>query len=350
MSGGLPRDKAYVIAFWLATLLFGVHIVLYILFIWVSRRRSTGAPFLLSFTAAAMLVVGAVQNFVGLERVLTAFWGQSRVTPAEFFNETDIASNYIESVSWLLQVLLGDSFLTYRCWVMYGKRWWAIVPPGVLVIACFCMGMLLQWEYSRDHSHMTNLEASWDLMRWEASMLVLTVLANVSLTVAIAGRIWYQYRQMARTMRRDIHESRHVRIMWMVVESGVLVAIAQVLVLILGGLNNPGYQIVVHAVNPLIGIVFTGVIVRVQLASYSSQLTSGESAPLDTIVMHSAVGAHVHGDPSTLSHRHISFDAKGLTTTNVKRLESHDTGQSQSQNGDYATEELEMASFKGSSH
>ena len=58
-----------------------------------------------------MLVIGAIQNFVGLERVLTAFWGETGMTPAEYLNLTDIASNYIESVTWILQVALGDSFL-----------------------------------------------------------------------------------------------------------------------------------------------------------------------------------------------------------------------------------------------
>lgn len=61
-----------------------------------------------------MLVVGAVQNFVGLERMLSAFWGNSGLTPAQFFNLTDVASNYIESVTWILQVVLGDAFLVSR--------------------------------------------------------------------------------------------------------------------------------------------------------------------------------------------------------------------------------------------
>lgn len=196
-------------------------------------------------------------------------------------------------------------------------------------------------------------------------MLVSTALANVGLTVAIAGRVWYQYRQMARTMHRNTEESLHVRVMWLIVESGFLIAVAQLLVLVLGILDNPGYQIVVHAVNPLIvrapafffticfayrnctmkGVVFTGVIVRVQVASNASRFASGESAPLDTIVLHSAMGTHIRsGDPSSLSRRHISLDTKSPHHTTVKRLESHDTS-SGHVNGGY-TEELELTPFK----
>ena len=84
-------------------------------------------------------------------------------------------------------------------------------------------------------------------------MLIFTVVANIGLTFAIAGRVWYQYRQMSRSMmHRGLQESLHVRVMWLIVESGVLIAIAQLLVLVLGIIDNPGYQIIVHAVNPLI--------------------------------------------------------------------------------------------------
>ena len=58
-----------------------------------------------------MLVVGAIQNFIGLERVLDAFWGKTGTTPADFLNLTNITSNYVESVTWVLQVVLGDGFL-----------------------------------------------------------------------------------------------------------------------------------------------------------------------------------------------------------------------------------------------
>ena len=65
--------------------------------------------------------------------------------------------------------------------------------------------------------------------------------------------------------------------------------------------------------------MFTGVIVRVQVTSYTSRFSSGDSAPLDTIVMHSAVGTRLQ-DPSTLSHRHISLDAKSLQTAQLSDI------------------------------
>ena len=58
-----------------------------------------------------MLLVGAINNIVILQRVITAFWGGTGQTPAEFLNETDVTSNYIESTSWFLQVVIGDAFM-----------------------------------------------------------------------------------------------------------------------------------------------------------------------------------------------------------------------------------------------
>lgn len=74
-----------------------------------------------SLQATGMLVIGAIQNFVGLERILTAFWGETGMTPAEYLNLTDIASNYIESVTWILQVALGDSFLVRDLSLQYSR-------------------------------------------------------------------------------------------------------------------------------------------------------------------------------------------------------------------------------------
>ncbi|KAH8107070.1 hypothetical protein BXZ70DRAFT_272660 [Cristinia sonorae] len=344
MGRRIPRDEAYVIAFWLASLLFGAHIVVYILYLWVCRQRPSGAPLLMSITAAAMLFVGAIQNFVGLQRVLEAFWGDSGLTPAQYLNLTNITSNYVESVTWITQVFLGDSFLTYRCWVLYGKRWWALVPPAVLVLADFAIGMVLQWEYGRDHSGETNAEAAAELLRWEGSMLGLTVIVNLGLTIAIAARIIYQHRQTPPTLRHNMTESRHVRIMWIIVESGVIIAITQLLVLVLGALDNPGYQILVHAVCPMIGIVFTGVIVRVQLSTYSSQFTSDiSSAPLDTIVLHSSVNTRLH---ESLAQQHISFDAKtmGQESDTVDVFKRRHGGGSDSVAG--SSEAMELTALK----
>ena len=82
-------------------------------------------------------------------------------------------------------------------------------------------------------------------------MLILTVILNIVLTIAISGRIWWRYRQLAMLLNNSSHR-RHLHVIWLVVESGVVIAIMQLLLLIFGAISSPGYQIIVHAVTPII--------------------------------------------------------------------------------------------------
>ncbi|KAK7693543.1 hypothetical protein QCA50_003112 [Cerrena zonata] len=308
-----PRDEGYTISLWLSTLLFGMHAVLFFVFLTTyipacCRRDVHRRPvnFYLIFTAFALFVNGAVSNFVGLQRTVHGIWGQTEMSPADWFNKTDVTSGYIESTSWFLQVVLGDSFLSYRCWVIYGKRRWLLLISGLCVLATFCMGVMLQWEFSRPHADAVNLERTSDLYRWEAPMILISVILNVSLTSAIAWKIWWQYRQLGRAAQR--REARYLHIMWLIVESGMVVAVAQLLVLVLGAIHNSGYQIVDHAVPPLIGIAFTGIILRVQKISSEDSFytTSSDRPPLSTVV----IGATSDGDDSSSRNQYLSLDRK----------------------------------------
>lgn len=131
------------------------------------------------------------------------------------------------------------------------------------------MGVLLQVEYARPHPPAANYERTQDLVRlepgnfsaladilltqfrWEASMMVMTVVLNIGLTIAIAARIVWKYRLMSSAMPERT-QGRHEYLVWLIVESGMIVAVTQILVIILAAVGSAGYQIVVHAVNPLI--------------------------------------------------------------------------------------------------
>lgn len=315
----IPRDEGYCIALWVSTLLFGVHIVIFCIFlsrfVWMSSQRSSDGSrptihVYLTGTAIAMFIVGATNNLVALQRVITAFWGQNSLSPADFFNETAITSNYVESVTWFLQVVLGDAFLTYRCWVIYTKRWWVLAVSGSLVLATFCMGVMLQWEFGRPHPNAVNYERTAALYRWEAPMIIISVALNLTLTTAIAWKIWWQYRQLGRVACH--REAHYLRILWLIVESGMIVAIAQTLILVLGAIHNSGYQIVLHAVTPLIGIVFTSIILRVQKVSYenTAHTITTDAPPLDTLVIDSTLS----GD-DTARNRLLSFEPKRTRIT-----------------------------------
>ena len=68
-----------------------------------------------------MLIVGAVNNLVILQRVITAFWGNTGQSAADFLNETNVTSNFIESTSWFLQVTLGDAFMVRSRFLQWNK-------------------------------------------------------------------------------------------------------------------------------------------------------------------------------------------------------------------------------------
>ncbi|KAJ2912795.1 hypothetical protein MD484_g7630, partial [Candolleomyces efflorescens] len=56
--------------------------------------------------------------------------------PIEEFNKTSSWINVMKMGCYVAQTFVGDAILLYRCWIIYNKRWFVVIAPTILWLAC----------------------------------------------------------------------------------------------------------------------------------------------------------------------------------------------------------------------
>ncbi|KAJ6482981.1 hypothetical protein C8R47DRAFT_1133449 [Mycena vitilis] len=107
--------------------------------------------------------------------------------PKAAFDNTSGWMDIMGTVDVILQTVLGDIMLIYRCWIVYGRWWIAITVPVVLAIAgLVCIGLMIFLEVTLpaasqfDSPYKQVVVSTW----------ALTICINVVTTSLILFRIW----------------------------------------------------------------------------------------------------------------------------------------------------------------
>ncbi|TBU28256.1 hypothetical protein BD311DRAFT_758701 [Dichomitus squalens] len=161
--------------------------------------------------------------------------------------------------SILIAVLLvGDSFVNYRCWVVWGKTLWVIILPVILSLISAVSGSYTMWAYSNLPNQTVLSEATW-----LKAFFSLSLVANAIATSLLAFRIWYVDRQMARVTAERAQGSSLTPIVRIILESGMINAAYLFVYVMTLNFGSQGLEIMSEMATPLTGIIFSIVILRV---------------------------------------------------------------------------------------
>ncbi|KAI1789487.1 hypothetical protein LXA43DRAFT_1154424 [Ganoderma leucocontextum] len=247
--------------------LYGVFVCLFCVcgYDLVRRRKRHGSqlswPMVL---AAVMLILLATARFaVDTANVFAAFIKHDPRTARIGYLADVTQPLFTTKHSILVAVLLvGDSFVNYRCWVVWGKNIWIVAFPVVLsftsaVNGC-CSGRLIhdvgvQQPPQPDRP----LEAMW-----LKAFFSLSLVANAFSTCMLAFRIWHVDHQMASTTIERANTSL-MPIVRIVLESGILNAAYLFVYVMTLNFGSQGLEIMSEMATPLTGIIFSIVILRV---------------------------------------------------------------------------------------
>ncbi|KAF8511823.1 hypothetical protein BU17DRAFT_96882 [Hysterangium stoloniferum] len=209
--------------------------------------------------------VSAVYNFVCLDRIIEGFWRHIDGTPTRYFSDVDQPAKFAEASIWIVQALVGDSFLTYRCWVVWGRRWPIIIAPVIFLLTTLGLGIWLEVNYSRVTLSMENVnpQLTKRLLGWEAGLVALTFFQNLFITGLIAFKLWRRHNELQEAIPTT-RSALYWRAIWLIVESGMVVAFSHGVLGVVAILKSSTYQIVIQSIPFIIGIMFTGIIVRVE--------------------------------------------------------------------------------------
>ncbi|EPQ61254.1 hypothetical protein GLOTRDRAFT_124981 [Gloeophyllum trabeum ATCC 11539] len=265
----VPIDEAHALATWLSSIFLGALIVLYCACVWVlvykaDRMGPVNMPML--FAATAMTVVAMVHNAVSVQRNVQAFFGHVDGNAVKYFILSSNFPNLFQSTLFVIQVLIGDSMLIYRCYIVYRRDWRIVVPPILMFLGT--VGELSKFtavsEFSVVDARTVTNETYFgsDVQPWSTGMKVVSMVQNIFCSFAIALRIWW--------IGRHGGSKVYWRSIELILESGIIYFLVVLILLILNITKQNTYAILYYVLVPVIGIIFTGIIIRVGLRESST--------------------------------------------------------------------------------
>jgi hypothetical protein len=261
---GISLVKAQLLSLGLTTFLYGSFFTLFLVTIAVmsfrvsedirkQRKMILPVSFLMFTVATLHIVLLWIRGKIG-------FLNQRGGSVTAFYENIADMTNVMKLACLLLQSLLGDSVIIWRLYVVYGKRTWIILPAIVLVLAYTAVGSVTFGfiVHARLGTNIFHVATSWI-----AAYFSLTMVTNVLCSGAIAWRIFHAGKPLGGT-----------RMLWpvvfVIIESSALYAFGVFAVLATFLSGSYGQYIAIDAIVPLVGIVFSLIVLQIRFHVSSS--------------------------------------------------------------------------------
>ncbi|KZP27847.1 hypothetical protein FIBSPDRAFT_1039852 [Athelia psychrophila] len=274
----ITLDRAVLISMVVESMLFGVFLVMFSFSVYVLVGRR-GLPIINGLlVTAVLLVVVAIMHFsVDAYRLMAAFITHRDAPggPVTYLNALANPTYLFKSIVYIIQTLLGDACMIYRCWIIWQKKHWIVALPCLLLLSCAASGVGVIVSFSR----VGPTTQVYEFAGWVSSFFSLTLATNTISTILIVFRIWSvdraagKFRQTKSSLKPVISA---------VVESGLIYSISLVCLLAAYLPGTWAHFIILDALTPIIGIVFSMIIVRIGLSmswGESSEASIRRNAP-----------------------------------------------------------------------
>ncbi|KAI0922507.1 hypothetical protein AcW1_002873 [Taiwanofungus camphoratus] len=254
----LSNDIAALIGFGCEAVLYGAYCVLFLVsmgvLVWRRSTRDLNIPLV---SANCMLFCCCTAHFA-LE--FNHFYTTLQATGVpNFANETKQLFGADILIS--LTDFIGDLVLIYRCWLVWGKNYFVIILPFLTALAGFaCLMETMHLLLTVDPSAPVAPAA---IVPLGTAGYALPLCTNVLVTALIVGRIWYASRSASAHIASGQRTSRHA--MNILIESGALYLVTQLIFVVLFALKHPAQAIVAVMAVQIYGIAPTMIIIRVGL-------------------------------------------------------------------------------------
>ncbi|KAI9573477.1 hypothetical protein HD554DRAFT_2310684 [Boletus coccyginus] len=277
-----PMDKISMIGIWVETVLYGVNCVMYALCMLVLLRGGKVPPlrWVLVVTSTILIVLATIHVGASLQQLLDAFVYVPADVPGystTYWLDPTLTVRSLKDDLYDALVFVQDFIIIWRLYVVFMYDWRVIVLPvgnwlstsSVLKLFTGIAQVILEAaSIGVAYSATAILAAHPDISQYGSlpglaiSAWVLDITLNVSVTVAIAGRLWWMGRTMASLT--STQTNRFALSIYVVIESGAIFAGADITALVLYASNNPGFSIgadiasQVATLTPLLIVVQVG--------------------------------------------------------------------------------------------
>jgi hypothetical protein len=243
--------------------LWGLHLGIYLFFVWIHRSRGKNPFRGLANTATTVNFVLATGMLITIVWAIYAMLELSSPTMLKLAAAHDVLYQLIDFVTL--------SLLIHRCWIVWSKNYIIVAIPAALTLinlGCGLAFVVLSFNSVGALLHGLGF-----------ATFALSLAVSTMVTAAIIIRIWIISRNFTKD---DPHLSRgpYKLVMAMLLESGITVFVMQLLALTLYNREGGVYIAITSATNQIYAFSPTIILIRVALgASYDSETTI--SRPID---------------------------------------------------------------------
>ncbi|KAI0928016.1 hypothetical protein AcW2_004164 [Taiwanofungus camphoratus] len=279
----LSLEKAELIGAFTETLAYGAYLMVVVRCLSVLRKRSTKDPssWYLPLTTALLFITITMHLVTDIARAVEAFTGDESnpLHPAEYYADLPSFASAFKTIVYTTVTVLSDAFIVYRAFIVWNRSYAIIALPFLLFLADTAMGYTAAYSVTLIKPGETF--HAIQLARRTQAFYSLTLSLNVICTILIAIKIWTIQRQTSLHVASSGSTTSLSRVATIVVES---CAIYSALLFVLIGTyarNSPAMFIILDTTAPIIGIVFSSVIVRI-----GKGVSHGDSTTLRVSALH----------------------------------------------------------------
>ncbi|KIJ64872.1 hypothetical protein HYDPIDRAFT_28226 [Hydnomerulius pinastri MD-312] len=257
LQGLPPMGKISLIGIWMETVLYGVNVIIYGLCMFVLWREKRGLE-MLSITSTVLFLMCTIHVAASLRQMLEAFIYAPSDVPnysTLYWLSQTAPMAVLKAVLYDNLVFLQDIVLIWRLYIVWGRNWKVVVLPIIAEGAHMACAYAATAVITQPGTQLYNSLFS----RLGSSGWALDITLNVSVTLAIALRLWWMGRRVSALYDPvSARYNRYASVIYTVVESGGLFAAVTVVMLGLYVGNSP--------------VAFTGLDIASQLAVLSPLL------------------------------------------------------------------------------
>ncbi|KAN0082383.1 hypothetical protein V8E55_008178 [Tylopilus felleus] len=270
-SNGIPLDKAELLSVILEAILYGFSLLMFGGTMWtlLSQRSIQQLNRKMFAVACALLVVSTAHLVVHIIRVmfgLILYRDTFPGGPAAYFLDVSEWTWNAKNHIYVVQSLIGDGVILYRCYAVWQTVYILIVP---MILWCVAGVSGFMANITAAHATQSGVFAGV-VQKWITSFWAATLATNLLATVLLIARIWYVDWKATRFRS---HQSSQLRpILHILIDAGAFYSLTLVVALICFVNESNGQYVILDMVTPIISITFYMVIIRVGMASRSAQL------------------------------------------------------------------------------
>ncbi|KAG1850806.1 hypothetical protein DFJ58DRAFT_793139 [Suillus subalutaceus] len=282
-SAGIPLDAGALMSTVLEGILYGFSTLLFIGTVWslTYKRRMQDINLPILIVAVLLLILSTahiVVNIIRAEDGLVKYANTYPGGPSAYFADVSQNTYVIKHSFYVMQTLLADGVVIYRCYVVWQSSR-IIILPIILWCSVAATGTIAVYSVSQASTGAGIFVAA--LARWVAAFFASTIATNLLSSGLLAYRIWNIQNSVSGV--RTTARGTVMPIVRVLVDAAILYSATLFTALILFVCGNNGQDAVVDIAMPIMSIAFYMVLIRVALNKKDrSYISTGISIPRQT--------------------------------------------------------------------